>query len=125
MTMKRSNDGEMIPHGAKGAEDAGYLNRHSVYTNNEAFGPVIKGGIDGMHSRKSQALDEPGFDADGQWIYKHGTPYGEGAYFNALPPGMDISDQKNMLEYPMKMREYTGGLSYPGDCPWSEKSIEG
>src|SRR3974390_1538779 len=95
-----SNDGESIPVPKKGAENAGFLNRDTVYSNNEVFerdrigGTPAAGKIANMHSwRKEQNLDDPGFDAEATHIHKNGTPYGEAAYFNQLPPGMDIEDQ--------------------------------
>lgn len=45
-------------------------------------------------SLQSEALDRPGFQVSG-YITKKGTPSGEGAKFNFLPPGQDISNQAN------------------------------
>ena len=54
-----------------------------------------------------------GFITDG-YLDKNGTPYGEGAKFNFLPPGMDISNQENAEIHQMPLRTVVE-LSYPGD----------
>lgn len=54
-----------------------------------------------------------GFITDG-YIDKGGTPYGEAAKFNFLPPGMEIDNQENAEIHMMPLRKLTG-ISYPGD----------
>jgi len=60
-----------------------------------------------------EVLDKAGVDNSG-YIVKKGTPYGVGAMFNSLPPGMDIEDQENADIRAMEYKEVTD-LSYPGD----------
>jgi hypothetical protein len=48
------------------------------------------------------------------YIVKKGTPYGEAAKFNFLPPGMDINDQENRDIRDMPLKKITAE-SYPGD----------
>jgi hypothetical protein len=125
-----TNDGERIPIGKRAPMNAGTLDRHTKYSNTEAFeaghgaGPV-GGQIDGMHSwRPNENLDDPGLDASGGCFYKFGIPYGEGAMFNQLPPGPDINDQAYLLINDMPLRMYTGGVTYPGDTPWPVRDIK-
>jgi hypothetical protein len=126
----RSNDGESIPTGRKAPMNAGALDRHTKFSNTEAFesgngnGPV-NGKISGMHSwSPGENLDDPGFDASGGCFYKFGIPYGEAAMFNQLPPGPDISDQAYLLYNEMPLRTYSGGVTYPGDTPWPVRDIK-
>lgn len=60
-----------------------------------------------------EVLDKAGVNNSG-YIVKKNTPYGVGAMFNTLPPGMDIEDQElaDIRQEPYK--EITG-KSYPGD----------
>lgn len=73
----------------------------------------MNGKIKGMHSKRSEALDTPGFVSDGSYINKHGTPQGESAMFNKMPPGMDIDDQENALINELPLKKIVG-LGYPG-----------
>lgn len=57
--------------------------------------------------------EKSGFITDG-YLDKGGTPYGEAAKFNFLPPGMDISNQENAEINMMPLRKITAE-SYPGD----------
>ena len=52
---------------------------------------------------------------DSGYLTKKGTPSGEGAKFNMLPPGMNIEDQEVADIRGQKMLTYSGGISYPGD----------
>lgn len=52
---------------------------------------------------------------DTGYIDKKGTASGEGAMFNKLPPGMDISDQSTADIRDLPMKFYSGGDSFPGD----------
>lgn len=67
-----------------------------------------------LPSSGGQTLDKDGIKDSG-YLTKKGTPSGEGAHFNCLPPGTNIEDQKvaDIREMPMKM--YDRGLSYPSD----------
>jgi hypothetical protein len=80
------------------------------------------GAIIGMNSITSENLDDPGFTADGRHIDKHGTPSGEGAMFNALPPGMDITNQKVAMFNNMPLKKVTM-MGYPGDGAFAVKDV--
>jgi hypothetical protein len=60
-----------------------------------------------------EALDKAGVDNVG-YIVKKDTPYGVGAMFNTLPPGMEIEDQENADIRVQPYKEVTD-LGYPGD----------
>jgi len=49
------------------------------------------------------------------YLAKKGLEFGVNAFYNSLPPGMDIEDQENCDIRQMEMRAYEGGLGYPGD----------
>jgi hypothetical protein len=61
-----------------------------------------------------ESLDKTGVKDSG-YLTKKGTPSGEMAMFNELPPGMNIEDQKVADIRAQKMLVYSGGISYPGD----------
>jgi len=67
-----------------------------------------------LPSSGGASLDKDGIKDSG-YLTKKGTPSGEGAKFNMLPPGTNIDDQKvaDIREQPMK--NWSGGQSYPGD----------
>ena len=67
-----------------------------------------------LPSSGGQAVEKTGIK-DAGYLDKKGTPSGESAKFNAMPPGMNIEDQAvcDIREQPMKT--YSGGISYPGD----------
>jgi len=67
-----------------------------------------------LPSSGGETLDRDGIKDSG-YLDKKGTPSGERAMFNALPPGTNIEDQAvaDIREQPMK--SWTGGQSYPGD----------
>lgn len=67
-----------------------------------------------LPSSGGQAVEKDGIQDSG-YLDKKGTPSGEGAMFNRLPPGTNIEDQKVADIREMKMRNYEGGYSYPGD----------
>jgi hypothetical protein len=127
----KTNDGTMIPGFVRGAPNHGSLGPETPLDNSNMFEEVgadghkdFSGKIGGMESLVSENLDDPGFDASGKDFYKHGTPYGEKAMFNQLPPGMDISDQKFMIINEMPLRTYMGGVTFPGDTPWPVRDVE-
>ena len=49
------------------------------------------------------------------YLVKKGLEYGVNAFYNTLPPGMDIEDQENCDIRKMEMYTYEGGLGYLGD----------
>jgi hypothetical protein len=61
-----------------------------------------------------QMVEKDGINDTG-YLTKKGTPSGERAMFNKLPPGTNIEDQAvaDIREEPLKL--YSHGLSYPGD----------
>lgn len=67
-------------------------------------------GLDGLHNDIGEMS---GFITDG-YMDKNGTPFGEAAKFNFLPPGMDINNQENAEIHDMPLRKLTAE-SYPGD----------
>jgi|SRR6267378_1401929 len=75
----------------------------------------IPPGIKGMNSLHNDIGEMSGFQADtSAYIVKKGTPYGEAAKFNFLPPGMDITNQENADFRNMELKKITD-MSYPGD----------
>jgi hypothetical protein len=70
-------------------------------------------GLEGLHNDIGEMS---GFITDG-YLDKQGTPYGEAAKFNFLPPGMDISNQENVEIHEMPLVKLVD-ISYPGDG-WS------
>ena len=130
-SRKATNDGQMIPLGKQQPKNAGYLDRNTKYSNTEAFeryghaGTPQSGMIEGMHSWQPNVnLDDPGLDASGGCFYKFGTPYGEAAMFNQLPPGPDINDQAYALINEMELVTYEGGVTYKSDTPWPVRDIK-
>lgn len=84
---------------------------------NSGFVPGIKG----MDSASGSNNEMAGFKTTG-YINKKGTPYGESAMFNKMPPGMDISNQDVTDQNDMPMKKLTD-TSYPGDGWDSSRDI--
>ena len=63
------------------------------------------------------SLDRSGIKNNG-YLVKKGLDVGVTAFYNSLPPGMDIEDQENADIREMTMKTVTG-LGYPGDG-WTE-----
>ncbi|MDB5975153.1 MAG: hypothetical protein JWR07_1913 [Nevskia sp.] len=81
---------------------------------------AVPPGIKGMNSTHNDIGEQSGFDGDtSSYIVKKGTPYGEAAKFNFLPPGMDISNQENVDIRGMELKTITE-FGYPGDG-WEPK----
>lgn len=124
----RSNDGTIIPNKNFNKEmpDAGSLNRDDRLDNSMAFERSPTGNnavIQGMESwERNVNLDDPGFDASGSCFYKFGTPYGEKALFNQLPPGPDITDQSYALINDMPLKQVTM-MGYPGDGAFKPRDV--
>jgi len=62
---------------------------------------------------------------DNGYLVKKGLEFGVTAFYNSLPPGMDIEDQELCDIRAMQFKTFTGGIGYPGDG-WadSEQSSE-
>lgn len=69
--------------------------------------------IKGMGGTHNDIGEKSGFQTEG-YIDKKGTPYGDSATFNRMPPGMDISDQEVVDIRSMQLKTVTD-ISYPGD----------
>lgn len=67
-------------------------------------------------SGTSNLGEKSGFVTSG-YLDKKGTPYGEAAKFNLMPPGMEIDNQDNAHINEMPMKKLVG-TSFPGDG-WS------
>jgi hypothetical protein len=125
-----TNDGHMIHAAGKGAVNKGNLGPNTNYSNESAFEEVGAGGSKDFNGRignmdswqKSVNLDDPGFDASGGCYIKKGTPFGEAAMFNQLPPGMDISDQAFADIRDMKLKMVTE-IGYPGDGAFAVRDV--
>lgn len=63
--------------------------------------------------QKNDIGEKSGFQTTG-YLTKKGTPYGEAAKLNKMPPGMDISDQEVADIRTLPMKEIVD-TSYPGD----------
>ena len=57
---------------------------------------------------------------DAGYLVKKNLEYGINAFYNTLPPGMDIEDQENCDIRAMEIVTYSGGMSFPGDG-WTDK----
>jgi hypothetical protein len=129
--MKKTPDGASVHIAEAMPTRKGPLVRDTPLDNSEAFGTTgtkgtraLNGAISSMESlMESQKLDIPGFDAEARYLVKHGTPFGELALFNQLPPGMDIDDQNYVLinEMPLKMVTEIG---YPGDGGFPVRDVK-
>lgn len=84
--------------------------------------PEDYGRIPGMDGTYNDIGEKSGFETTG-YITKKGTPFGENAKFNFLPPGMDISNQENKDIREMPFKELLD-QSYPGDG-WEPKPRKG
>src|SRR5277367_2334855 len=52
---------------------------------------------------------------DSGYLVKKELEFGANAFYNSLPPGMDIEDQENCDIREMSFFTYEGGLGYLGD----------
>ena len=59
---------------------------------------------------------------DSGYIVKKGLEFGVNAFYNSLPPGMDIEDQELTDQREMQMVVYEGGVSFPGDG-WTQRQL--
>jgi len=122
-TKKQYNDRYDNPVKAEAPKTAKFSNRPGDYAGEMAGAKALQaakpmnmgapakiGGLDGLYD---DIGEKSGFITEG-YLDKQGTPYGEGAKFNFLPPGMDISNQENAEIHEMPLRKLTAE-SYPGD----------
>jgi hypothetical protein len=83
----------------------------------ETFAEPMNDGVNAKIKGFGQTYDDigekSGFIVDG-YLDKQGTPYGESAKFNMMPPGMDIDNQLYAEINEMPLRKVTQE-SYPGD----------
>lgn len=70
-----------------------------------------------LPSSGGKTVDKTGVHGEG-YLDKKGTPSGESAMFNSLPPGTNIEDQKLADIRPQEFKTIVG-LGFPGDG-WSE-----
>lgn len=109
-----ASDGMATPMGAdsesgvKSAANARSAKRHAVKSPSDSEADSLFPG-----AGSGEVLDRAGV-SNGGYIVKKNTPYGVGAMFNTLPPGMDIEDQEIADIREMPYKEVTG-KSYPGD----------
>lgn len=110
--VKKAEQTKDVNAGNEGGKYKGQIDGQETFGQPlNANGIVAKiGGLGGTHNDIGELS---GFITDG-YLDKNGTPYGEGAKFNFLPPGMDISNQQNAEIHEMPMQLLTQ-LSYPGD----------
>lgn len=66
-----------------------------------------------LPSSGGQVLDKAGIQDSG-YLVKKGLEYGINAFYNSLPPGMDIEDQEIADIRSLEMKQITD-LGYPGD----------
>jgi hypothetical protein len=78
-------------------------------------------GIKGMGGTMNDIGEKSGFQTEG-YIVKKGTPQGESAMFNKMPPGMDITNQDVTDQRSMPFRKLTE-LDYPGDGAFSHRDL--
>lgn len=79
-------------------------------------------GMDNKGTSRTPPLPKSGGESleksgvmDTGYLDQKGTPDGISAMFNYLPPGENIEDQDCADIRPMKLKNWTGGLSYPDD----------
>lgn len=77
---------------------------------------VVSAPVKGMAGLHNDIGEMSGFRTTG-YLDKKGTPYGEAAKFNFLPPGMEITNQENADIRDLPMKQLVNE-SFPGDG-WS------
>lgn len=99
--------------GNKDAVYKGQVNDIAHETFAEPMNKAVSASIRGLGGTYNDIGESSGFIVDG-YLDKQGTPYGEAAKFNFLPPGMDINNQANAEIHDMPLRKLTDE-SYPED----------
>lgn len=77
--------------------------------------------ITGMNSASGSNNEMTGFKTSG-YVVSKGTPQGESATFNQMPPGMDINNQRLLGIASMPLKKVVS-MSYPGDGWGGERDI--
>ena len=103
------------------AKNAGQKSAKDVVASANARGAMrheMKGSsladVDVLPSSGGESLEKSGIKDSG-YLVKKGLEFGVTAFYNSLPPGMDIEDQENTDIRKQEMKNYSGGMSYPGD----------
>lgn len=101
--------------GVSGGHDAGQMagkgQKEPFAAPQEQHSPGVKG----LPGLKNDIGEKSGFEGStASYIDKKGTPFGEAAKFNHMPPGMDIENQEVTDQRPLAMKKVTD-ISYPGD----------
>lgn len=94
------------------SEKAGFANPLNEITPN----------IVDMQSMKNDIGEASGFQTSG-YLDKKGTPYGEGAKLNQMPPGMDIDNQENADIRSMQLKRITPA-GYEGDGGFASRDVD-
>lgn len=103
-----------LPEG-KGAMSAGQMKGKGQADKFAEVMEVVPTGIDNIQSLHDDIGEKSGFDGNtANYIVKKGTPYGEAAKLNFLPPGMDISNQEMKDIRNMEFKTLVD-TSFPGD----------
>ena len=113
MPMEKGQSPKMPSRGVSGGSNAGQMRGEGGMENFANPAQEISAKIDGLGGLYNDIGEMSGFVTDG-YLDKQGTPYGEAAKFNYLPPGMDISNQMNAEIHEMPLRKLVAE-SYPGD----------
>lgn len=90
------------------AANARSMKRHDMHGNNDY------GDVNVLPDSLGETLDRAGIKDSG-YLTKKGLVYGVEAFYNSLPPGSDIEDQENIDSRVQPLKNYSGGLGYPGD----------
>lgn len=97
----------------KGGTNAGQMRGNAQADKFADPSNEVTPGVGGMSSLHDDIGEKSGFQSDG-YLVKKGTPYGEAAKLNMMPPGMDISNQDVCDIREMTLKKVISE-SYPGD----------
>src|SRR6516165_11235750 len=89
--------------------------RHATKSPSDSEADSLFGRSGGM------AVEKDGIN-NTDYITKKGLEFGANAFYNTLPPGMDIEDQENADIRKMSQIDYEGGCIYPGDSGFPSRS---
>ena len=110
-----------LPAG-KGESNTGQIANEQKFA--QPFEAVDSGIMGNIGGTINDIGEKSGFEASTDaYIVKKGMVYGEAAKMNIMPPGMDINDQPYRDIRDMKLRTYSGGVSYPEDGAFSVKDV--